>query len=80
VHNVNIRWFVAMPKDERLNSAMGKVSKLEKNYDWLGAAELCKKALNLVSDTDFLNRSIKNPISIVEWMLLRPLVFDFSSS
>jgi len=52
--NVSIRWFVAMSKDESLESATGKASELEKNYDWLGAVEFYRKALDLVSETDFL--------------------------
>jgi len=43
-----------MSKDESLDSAMDKAGELEKNYDWLGAAEFYKKAMGLVSEMDFL--------------------------
>lgn len=43
-----------MSRDKSLESFMDKASELEKNYDWLGAAESYKKALNLVSETDSL--------------------------
>jgi len=36
---------------------LSQAEEKEREYDWLGAAEFYRKALNLVSETDFLKRS-----------------------
>jgi len=43
-----------MSKGEGLESIICKAAELEKNYDWLGAVEYCRKALGLEGNTDFL--------------------------
>ncbi len=43
-----------MPGDEGLGGAVGRARILEENYDWLGAIELRRGVLDLVSKTDFL--------------------------
>jgi hypothetical protein len=56
VSDSNIIWFISMLKDERLENAIGKAGELEKNYDWLGAAEVYREALGFVSETDFFKK------------------------
>jgi len=43
-----------MPESSDVEFFLGQGGEREKEYDWLGAAEFCGKALNLVPETDFL--------------------------
>lgn len=50
------QWFAAMSDMSRLETILGSAKEKEKEYDWLGATEYFKKALEIVPDHDYLRK------------------------
>jgi hypothetical protein len=51
---ITFRWFVAMSEAFGAEPFLGQAGERERGYDWVGAVGSYKKALGLLSETDFL--------------------------
>jgi len=49
-------WFIDMSSRENVEGFLGKAGALEKEYNWIKAAELYKQVLDAIGKKDFLKK------------------------